>query len=77
MWSGTWFSALIIGLFSQQILWFKLNKAYPSYRIENYYFSWGIARQHPILGIGLSSPRKNFCKTTKSDILTLIRSNFQ
>ena len=51
---------LIIGLFSQQILWFKLNKAYPSYRIENYYFSWGIARQHPILGIGLSSPRKQF-----------------
>ena len=51
---------LIIGLFSHQILWFKLNKAYPSYRIENYYFSWGIARQHPILGIGLSSPREQF-----------------
>ena len=27
---------LIIGLFSHQILWFKLSQEYPSYRIENY-----------------------------------------
>ena len=51
---------LIIGLFSHQILWFKLSKEYPSYRIENYFFSWGIARQHPLLGIGLRSPRDRF-----------------
>ncbi len=51
---------LIIGLFSHQILWFKLSQEYPSYRIENYFFSWGIARQHPLLGIGLSSPRDRF-----------------
>ena len=51
---------MIIGLFSHQILWFKLSQEYPSYRIENYFFSWGIARQHPLLGIGLSSPRDRF-----------------
>ena len=51
---------LIIGLFSHQILWFKLNQEYPSYRIENFFFSWSIARQHPLLGIGLSSPREKF-----------------
>lgn len=51
---------LIIGLLSQQILWFKLSKEYPSYRIENFFFSWSIARQHPIVGIGLSSTRDRF-----------------
>jgi O-antigen ligase len=54
--------ALTIGLFSQQILWFKLSKEYPSYRIENFFFSWSIAKQHPLLGIGLDTPRGGFLK---------------
>jgi hypothetical protein len=53
---------LIIGLFSQQILWFKMSRGYPTYRIENIFFSWDIARQHPFLGIGLSSHRDRFLK---------------
>ncbi len=51
---------LIVGLFSHQILWFKMSKEYPTYRIENIFFSWDIARQHPFLGIGLSSHRDRF-----------------
>lgn len=51
---------LVIGLFSHQILWFKLNKQYPSYRLENISFSWSIIRQHPLLGIGLRTPRERF-----------------
>jgi hypothetical protein len=55
-------TGLIIGLSSQQILWFKMSKEYPTYRIENIFFSWDIVRQHPFLGIGLSSPRDQFLK---------------
>jgi len=55
-------AGLIIGLFSQQILWFKLSKEYPYYRIESIFFSWGIAKQHPVLGIGLRTPRDRFLK---------------
>jgi hypothetical protein len=51
---------VIIGFFSQQILWFKLSKEYPAYRIENFFFSWSIAAQHPLLGIGLRAPRDRF-----------------
>lgn len=54
--------ALIIGLLSQQILWFKLSKEYPYYRVENLFFSWSIAKQHPVLGIGLRTPRDQFLK---------------
>ena len=54
--------AIIIGLFSQNILWFKLNKEYPYYRIENFFFSMNIAKQHPLLGIGLRSPREQFLR---------------
>jgi len=31
-----------------------------SYRIENYAFSWHLARQHPFFGIGLWAPRDTF-----------------
>jgi len=55
-------AGLIIGIFSQQILWFKLSKEYPYYRIENIFFSWDIAKQHPLLGIGLRTPRDRFLK---------------
>ena len=51
---------LIIGYFSHQILWYKLNKQYPAYRIENYPFSWSIAKRHPFFGIGLRAPRTEF-----------------
>lgn len=54
--------ALVIGFFSHQILWFKVSKEYPYYRIENLFFSWSIAEQHPLLGIGLRTPRDQFLK---------------
>jgi hypothetical protein len=53
---------LLIGLASHQILWFKLSKQYPYYRIENIFFSWDIAKQHPLLGIGLKTPRVSYLK---------------
>ena len=52
--------AIIVGLSAPHILWFKLNKEYPSYRVENFFFSWSIAKQHPVLGIGLRAPREQF-----------------
>lgn len=54
--------AVIIGFFSHDILWFKLSKKYPSYRIESIFLSWSIAKQHPFLGIGLRAPREQFLK---------------
>ena len=48
--------AVVVGLFGHQIFWSKLNKTYPYYRIENFPFSWTIAKQHPFLGIGLKTP---------------------
>ncbi len=33
---------------------------YQSYRVESYPFSWHIAKKHPFLGIGLTSPREQF-----------------
>ena len=52
--------ALIIGLSAHHILWFKLSKEYPYYRVENFFFSLNIAKQHPVFGIGLRSPREQF-----------------
>jgi O-antigen ligase len=54
------FAALVAGFFQHQIWWTKLSPAYPSYRLENFPFSWSIARQHPLFGIGLRSPREQF-----------------
>lgn len=54
--------AIIIGLSSHHILWFKLSKEYPYYRVENFFFSMNIAKQHPVLGIGLRAPREQFLK---------------
>ncbi len=54
--------AVIVGFLAHQIYWFKLNKAYPAYRIENLFYSWNIAKQHPLLGIGLRAPRDQFLK---------------
>jgi hypothetical protein len=55
-------TGLITGYYSHQLLWFKLSKEYPYYRIENLPFSWSIARQHPIFGIGVRAPREEFLK---------------
>jgi len=33
---------------------------YQEYRLESYPFSWHVAKQHPVLGIGLRSPRVEF-----------------
>jgi O-Antigen ligase len=52
----------IIGFAAHRILWFKANPANEVYRIENYFFSWSIAAQHPLLGIGLRVPREGFLK---------------
>ncbi len=52
--------ALIIGFLAHQIYWFKLDKAYPAYRIENLFYSWSIAKQYPLWGIGLRAPRDQF-----------------
>ncbi len=53
---------LLVGLASHQILWFKLSTQYPYYRIENIFFSLDIAKQHPLLGIGLKTPRVSYLK---------------
>ena len=47
--------ALVVGAFHQKIIWHKLSMAYPAYRVENFPFSWSIAKRHPWLGIGLRS----------------------
>ena len=52
--------AMIIVFLAHQIYWFKLDKTYPAYRIENLFFSWSIAKQHPVWGIGLRAPRDQF-----------------
>ena len=54
--------ALIVGLAGHQILWHKAEPSTQCYRIENFPFSWTIAKQHPLLGIGLKTPRENFLK---------------
>jgi hypothetical protein len=52
--------AMLVGVFHEKIIWRKLSLAYPSYRIENFPFSWSIARKHPWIGIGLRTPRIDF-----------------
>lgn len=52
--------ALAVGLFHHHIQWWKISMEYPYYRIENFPFSWNIAKQHPFWGIGIRSPRENF-----------------
>lgn len=52
--------ALVVGAFHQKILWFKLSKTYPAYRVESFPFSWSIVKKYPWLGIGLRAPREKF-----------------
>jgi hypothetical protein len=55
---------LVIGLCFHKIPWSKLTLSkmpyYIAYRLENYPFSWHIARQHPWFGIGLRTPREEY-----------------
>ena len=37
-----------------------MNDTRTLYRLENYPFSWHIAREHPVIGIGLETPLKEF-----------------
>jgi hypothetical protein len=52
--------AMVVGVFHQKIIWHKLSWAYPYYRVENFPFSWSIAKKHPWFGIGLRAPRREF-----------------
>jgi len=52
--------ALAVGVSHKKIIWHKLSLAYPAYRMENFPFSWSIAKKHPWFGIGLRAPRTEF-----------------
>lgn len=54
--------AMVVGVFHQKILWFKLSTTYTgsSFRMENFPFSWSIAQKYPWFGIGLRAPRDRF-----------------
>lgn len=47
------------------------------YRAENIMFSWHIASQHPILGIGLLTPRSEFLKDYKIKYPYVTREKFR
>jgi hypothetical protein len=51
---------VVIGFSFHNILWYKLSKEYPYYRVENFFFSLNVAQKHPFLGIGLRAPRDQF-----------------
>jgi hypothetical protein len=55
--------AMVVGVFHQKIIWHKFSLAYPYYRVENFPFSWSIAKTHPWFGIGLRAPRKGFLES--------------
>jgi hypothetical protein len=52
--------AVVAGFFQHKIWWKKFSPAFQSYRLENFPFSWSIARQHPWLGIGITTSREGF-----------------
>jgi hypothetical protein len=54
--------AMVVGVFHQKIIWHKLSMAYPAYRVENFPFSWTIAKKYPWFGIGLRAPREQFIR---------------
>jgi hypothetical protein len=47
------------------------------YRVENIMFSWHIAEQHPLLGIGLLTPREEFLKDYAIKYPYVTRENFR
>ena len=46
------------------------------YRVENFAFSWHIAVHHPLLGIGLLTPRNEFLKDYDIKYPYVTRENF-
>src|SRR5208282_4503342 len=56
--------AVLLGIafFHNNIPWYKVKKGNENvyYRLENFPFSWKIAKKHPVIGIGLRSPRVRF-----------------
>jgi O-antigen ligase len=47
-------------MFPDRILRFNLSHPSLAYRAEYYPFSWHVLKQHPLVGIGLRSPRTGF-----------------
>ena len=72
------FMALVVGVFHQKILWFKLSTAYTgsSCRMENFPFSWSIAQKYPWFGIGLRAPRDQFLQDYQLTCPTVSREEF-
>ncbi|MBI5572504.1 MAG: hypothetical protein HY914_21350 [Desulfomonile tiedjei] len=50
---------------------------YQEYRLESYPFSWHIAKQHPVLGIGLRSPRDEFLEGYRVKLPAYGRDTFE
>ena len=68
--------ALVVGVFHQKIIWHKLSMAYPAYRVENFPFSWSIAKRHPWLGIGLRTPREQFMQDYQPSYPAITKEEF-
>jgi hypothetical protein len=67
---------LLVTAFHQKIIWHKLSMDYPAYRVENYPFSWSIAKQHPWFGIGLRTPREKFLQDYQVTYPTTTKEQF-
>ncbi|MGO8762403.1 MAG: O-antigen ligase family protein [Desulfobaccales bacterium] len=68
--------AMVVGMFHQKIIWHKLSMAYPAYRMENFPFSWSIAKKYPWLGIGLRAPREQFIRDYTPIYPTVTKEQF-
>jgi hypothetical protein len=68
--------ALVVGIFHQKIIWHKLSIDYPAYRVENFPFSWSIAKKYPWLGIGLRSSRDKFARDYQPTYPTITQKQF-
>lgn len=68
--------SLAIGFFHHKIVWEKISREHPDYRIESFPFSFSIALKHPILGIGLRAPRENFLENYQVKYPYLTKEKF-
>ncbi len=68
--------AVVVGVLHQKIIWHKLSLAYPAYRVENFPFSWSIAKKYPWLGIGLRAPRDKFLQDYQTKYLDATKTDF-
>jgi hypothetical protein len=68
--------AMVVGVFHQKIIWHKLSLTYPYYRVENFPFSWSIAKKHPWFGIGLRAPRREFLQDYQVKYLGVTQEQF-